>query len=72
MRTEVDGVPCLAGVVIVDGYRGPAQHCDSDVDYYGYVEIEIFDLQGRPWADLENRMTRADRARIEMEARRCL
>jgi hypothetical protein len=72
MRTHVGGIPCLASVVIVDGCRGPAQHCDSDLDYYGYVELEIYDTSGRvaPW--LERKLTDEDRARIEQEARACM
>ena len=60
----VCGIPC--GVVIQDytiapPYRGPAQRCDSDVDYYGYTEIEWFliDRKGYSAEWLERKMDEA-------------
>lgn len=67
--TRVHNIPC--GVVIdsylsVPHWRGPIEQCPSDLDYYGYNEIEyhIIDRRGYPAPWLERLMTADDKARI--------
>lgn len=68
---NICGIPCLIGVdryVSVPGYLGSPQHCWSDLDYYGYSEMEyqILDRKGylAPW--LERKITPEIKDGIEM------
>lgn len=70
IETSIQGIPCQIDVttyVVVKGsysYNAP-----SDLDYYGYTEIEfdVYDRKGYPAAWLERKMTVNDRQRIEAE-----
>ena len=72
IHTTVSGIPCL---VRVDRYhhqpphRGSAWTCDSDMDFYGYSEVEwaVLDRRGKPAPWLERKLTPADCSRIERE-----
>ena len=69
----VCGIPC--GVVIesfndVPPWKGSASTCPSDVDYYGYVDIEWFliDRKGYPAKWLERKMDKEGlRYEVEVE-----
>jgi hypothetical protein len=70
LSTHVQGIPCLVDPVRVRRYPGSfSYNAASDLDYYGYdeVEFDVYDRRGRaaPW--LEVKMTRDDVERIEGE-----
>lgn len=70
IETRVAGIPCLIGVTYFESVRGSYNyHAASDLDYYGYteVEFEVLDRRGRlaPW--LERKLTSKERERIEQE-----
>lgn len=66
----IDGIPCQIGV---QGYSGQAPHqgspwtCDSDMDYYGFEDIEyiILDKKGYHAKWLETKLTDPIREDIE-------
>lgn len=68
IESRIAGIPCLIDptrCMVVKGsysYNAPSDH-----DYYGYSEIEfdVYDRKGYPATWLENKMTDADRERIE-------
>lgn len=65
----VSGIPCYANVTHCDiqrPYGGSAQNCESDVDYYGYAEVEfdIYDRKGYPAKWLEKKLTEAEKDSI--------
>lgn len=68
--SRVCGIPCQVGVISylnVPGsfsYRAP-----SDLDYYGYCEIEfdVLDRRGRPAPWLERKLDDDEVGRIECE-----
>ena len=62
---RVAGIPCQIGVTHFfrqAPWKGSAHTAPSDMDYYGYTEMEydILDRRGRPAAWLESKMTDAD------------
>lgn len=72
IETRVCGIPCIAKLTSYESqapHKGSAQSCDSDMDYYGYeeIEFEILDRRGRsaPW--LQRKLTAADDSRIQTE-----
>lgn len=70
LEETVAGIPCLVEVlscVVVPPHSGSPHTCDSDVDYYGYEEMDyvICDRRGRHASWLERKLTDADRSRIE-------
>lgn len=70
IESRVDGIPCLIGVLSFDSVQGSySYNAASDMDYYGYTEIEwdVLDRRGRPAAWLERKLTDDDRSRIEHE-----
>jgi hypothetical protein len=72
IKTQVCGIPCIAKVTHYyqqDAHRGSADSCESDLDYYGYIdcEFDILDRRGRPAAWLERKLSDKDRERIEQE-----
>ena len=70
IESRVAGIPCLIGVSHFDCVRGSySYNAPSDMDYYGYTEIEwdVLDRRGRPAAWLERKLTDDDRQRIEQE-----
>ena len=70
--SNVCGIPCI---IRVDHYfkqaawRGSAHTCPSDMDYYGYEEIEysVLDRKGYPAAWLERKLTPKEHERITDE-----
>lgn len=71
--TRIAGIPCQIGVTYFHyqpPWRGSAQTCDSDLDYYGYTELEydVLDRRGRPAAWLEKKIDDEIRTEIQLEA----
>lgn len=71
--TRIAGIPCQIGVTYFHyqpPWRGSAQTCDSDWDYYGYTELEydVLDRRGRPAAWLEKKIDDEIRSEIDQEA----
>jgi hypothetical protein len=71
--TRIAGIPCQIGVTYFHyqpPWRGSAHTCDSDVDYYGYTELEydVLDRRGRPAAWLEKKIDDDIRTDIQLEA----
>ena len=69
IKIRAAGLPACAGItsyVFQAPFRGCPHWCASDVDYYGYEEIEweILDRKGRPAPWLERKLSPADRAAI--------
>lgn len=69
IETRIAGIPCIVKLdsMFVQKPLGPS--CDSDMDCYGYAEIEftVCDRRGRPAPWLERKMTDKDQSRIENE-----
>lgn len=69
LPTTVSGIPAIARVTRYFRQRPLGPTADSDLDCYGYTEIEfdLCDRRGRsaPW--LERKATEQDRSRIEEE-----
>jgi len=66
----VCGIPCTIRVDTfnsVKPWKGSAMTCPSDIDYYGYTEIEftVCDRNGRPADWLERKMDDDDREDVE-------
>ena len=71
-ETIVCGIPC--GVVIdsfidIPSYKGSPHNCDSDLDYYGYTDIEwhLIDRKGYMASWLERKMDKREIADLETE-----
>jgi len=68
-RTEIGGVPCVIDVISVSREKPQGRGAASDWDCAGHIEIEweVLDTRYRdaPW--LADKLTDADRARIERE-----
>jgi hypothetical protein len=66
VESYIAGIPCLVGVTTFFIKAPDYDTWDSDLDYYGYEEIEfdILDRKGyiAPW--LERKMTEDDKERI--------
>lgn len=69
LDTKVSGIPCLIGVISYFNQKPDYSTWASDMDYYGYTEVEydILDRRGRKADWLERKMTDKDRERIEEE-----
>ena len=68
--TTVRGIPCLiylTDYVFQPPFKGPASQCNSDMDFYGYedMEYELFNLHGYRMKFLENLLTQQDKGKIE-------
>lgn len=68
----VAGIPCKIQVLTYHKqppWRGGIMSCPSDVDWYGYTEIEfaVLDRRGRPAPWLERKLTDEISNRIECE-----
>lgn len=66
------GLPACAGLTryaYQPPFRGSPHLCASDVDYYGFEEIEweVLDRRGRPAPWLGRKLSAADRAAIERQ-----
>ena len=67
---RIAGIPAAVRVTRHVRVRGSfSRNAPSDLDYYGYTEIEwdVLDRRGRPAAWLERKLTDDDRSRIEQE-----
>ena len=72
LPSKVAGIPCLINVTylhIQKPWRGSPHTCDSDLDFYGYeeVEFEVCDQRGRYAEWLEKKMTADDVERIKCQ-----
>jgi hypothetical protein len=70
IKVYVQGIPCLASVTHFKkqpAFSGPANACESDEDYFGFIEceFEILDRNGRPAAWLVRKLTDRDVKSIE-------
>lgn len=67
MHYRIQGIPCQveATRIFVQPPLGP--RCDSDLDCYGYheVEFDVLDRNGRPAPWLERKMSDSERMEIE-------
>ena len=66
----IQGIPCQIKVescLIVPSWRGSPHNCPSDLDFYGYHEIEftVYDRKGYRAKWLEKKLTSEDTDRIE-------
>lgn len=71
--TRIAGIPCQIGITYFHyqpPWRGSAETCESDMDYYGYTELEydVLDRRGRPAAWLEKKIDDDIRTDIQLEA----
>lgn len=67
MDYRIQGIPCKVELthLFVQPALGP--RCDSDLDCYGYadVEFDVLDRNGRPAPWLERKMSDSERSEIE-------
>ena len=68
--TRVRGIPCfvyLTDYVFQSPWKGSAHTCPSDLDYYGYedMEYELYNLRGYRMQFLEKLLTQQDKDKIE-------
>jgi hypothetical protein len=70
--TKIAGIPCKIEVLSYfkqEPFRGPAEKCDNDMDYYGYSDIDyrILDRKGyhAPW--IEAKVSEKDKEKIYAE-----
>lgn len=67
---HVQGIPCLVRVTHYHHQKGmPASIAPSDVDHYGYtnIEFDVLDRNGRPAPWLEAKLKDEDIERIEAD-----
>lgn len=72
IQTTIQGIPCLVEVTHFyhqPQFLGSPWLCDSDMDYYGYTELEfnVYDRDGYPDIWLERKITDKDQERIKQE-----
>lgn len=67
METRIAGIPCKVRVTHCFVQKPLGPRCDSDLDCYGYTDIEfdVLDRKGYPAPWLEKKMSDDDRVRIE-------
>lgn len=69
METRIAGIPCQVRVDSFFVQRPLGPSCDSDLDCYGYTELDytVCDRRGRaaPW--LQRKLTPAATAELEAE-----
>lgn len=70
--SQVAGIPCIIRVdhyFKQDAWNGSSWSCDSDMDYYGYEEIEytVLDRKGYKADWLSRKITPKDHVRITRE-----
>lgn len=70
VESKISGIPCLIGVMTyanVKPWKGSAHSCPSDLDYYGYCEMEydVLDRKGYMANWLSKKITDYDIERIE-------
>lgn len=70
IESRVAGIPCQIGIVSYLNVSGSYSYsAASDLDYYGYSELEfdVLDRKGYRAAWLERKLDDDDRGRIEYE-----
>jgi len=72
LESSICGIPCgihIDTLQVVKPFRGSPHLCDSADDFYGYSEIEftVLDRKGYPAPWLEDKLTPAITADIEIE-----
>lgn len=67
--SHIQGIPCQIRVTHFFVQRPLGPSADSDMDCYGYtdVEFDVLDDEGRPAAWLERQLNSDDRNAIEQE-----
>lgn len=70
IEARIAGIPCQVKITYFHKqapWRGSAMSCPSDVDWYGYTEMdyEILDRKGYKAAWLEKKITDKDTEEIE-------
>lgn len=67
MDCRIAGIPCKVQMTRCFVQRPLGPNCDSDLDCYGYtdVEFDVLDRNGRPAPWLERKMSEAERVEIE-------
>ena len=67
METRIAGIPCRVEMTRCFVQRPLGPRCDSDLDCYGYheVEFDVLDRNGRPAPWLERKMNDSERVKIE-------
>lgn len=69
LDSRVAGIPCKISVTSFFVQRPMGRSADSDMDCYGYTEIEfdVLDTRGRPAPWLERKLNSDDKNAIEQE-----
>lgn len=69
LDTHIQGIPCRVRVTHFFRQRPLGPSADSDMDCYGYTEIDfdVLDRRSRPAPWIERKMTDADTRAIEQE-----
>ena len=69
IESTVSGIPCLIQIDRCVVQQPLGRMADSDLDCYGYTEIEftVLDRNGRPAPWLERKLTANETCRIETE-----
>lgn len=69
IESTVQGIPCLINVTHFERVVGQGMSAASDIDCYGYTEIEykVCDRNGYTAKWLETKMTEIDREQIESD-----
>jgi len=67
MDFRIAGIPCQVEMTSCFVQKPLGPQCDSDLDCYGYSEIEfdVLDRNGRPAPWLERKMSNSERVEIE-------
>lgn len=74
---RIQNIPCQIEVTYFHHqppWPGSPHTCDSDMDYYGYTELEynVLDRNGRRAEWLEKKLTKDDESQIEQMAKELL
>ena len=72
IESEIAGIPCKIGVLtyhVTKPWRGNPHDCPSDLDYYGYTDIEfdILKYNLKPFSWLEAKMTWREKEDIKRD-----
>lgn len=67
MHYRIKGIPCIVKMTSCFVQKPLGTQCDSDLDCYGYSEVEfdVLDRNGRPAPWLERKMSDSERSEIE-------
>lgn len=70
IQSQIQGIPCLIDVTRCHVVKGSFNYnAPSDLDYYGYheIEFEVLDRKGYKASWLERKMTEDDIEKIEAQ-----